>query len=75
MKYGEHMVYFTDIRATEHYLEEHARDVPWDKVVEIIFTTKNPRKKGDKFEIEKEGYYILFEIKDTVLYIINAKRS
>ena len=68
------MVYFTDIQPTEHYLKEHEKDVPWDKVVEIILTTKNPRKKGDKFEIEKHGYYVLFEIKNKVLYIINAKK-
>lgn len=67
------MVYFTNIRPTKHYLEEHEKDVPWDKVVEIIFTTKNPRKKGNKFEIEKEGFYLLFEIKDDTLYVINAK--
>ena len=69
------MVYFTDIQPTEHYLQEHAEDVPWDKVVELIFVIKNPRKKGNKFEIEKDGYYLLFEVKDTVLYVINAKRS
>ncbi len=68
------MVYFTDIQPTDHYLEEHEKDVPWDKVVEIIFSTKNPRKKEDKFEIEKEGYYVLFEIKNNVLYVINAKK-
>ena len=49
------MVYFTDIQPTTHYLKEHAKDVPWDKVVEIIFSIKNPRKKDDKFEIEKQG--------------------
>ncbi len=69
------MVYFTAIQPTTHYLEEHAREVPWDKVVEIIFGTKNPRKKGGKFEIDKGGYYILFEIKGKVLYVINAKKS
>jgi len=67
------MVYFKDIEPTEHYLKEHSKDVPWDKVVGIIFTTKNPKKKQDKFEIEKDGYYILFEIKDNILYVINAK--
>ena len=40
-----------------------------------IFSTKNPRKKEDKFEIEKEGYYILFEVKNNVLYVINAKKT
>ena len=69
------MVYFIDIQPTDHYLENHAHDVAWDKVVEIIFATKNPRKKGDKFEIEQEGYYILFEIKNNVLFVINAKKS
>jgi hypothetical protein len=68
------MVYFTDIQPTEHYLEEHEKEVPWDKVVEIIFSTKNPRKKEDKFEIEKNGYYVLFKIKNNVLYVINAKK-
>lgn len=69
------MVYFTDIQPTEHYAEEHEKDVPWDKVVEIILTTKNPRKKDDKFEIETEKYYILFKIENNILYIINAKKK
>lgn len=69
------MVYFTDIQPTEHYLEEHEQDVPWPKVVEIILTTKNPRKKGDKFEIEKDGYYLLFKVEQSVLYVINAKQT
>lgn len=68
------MVYFTEIKQTSHYIENHEREVPWDKVVEIILTTKNPRKKGNKFEIEKDNYYILFEIKNNILYIINAKK-
>ena len=68
------MVYFTEIEPTDHYLEEHEQDVPWNKVVEIIFSTKNPRKKGDNYEIEKDGYYILFEIKKNILYVINAKK-
>lgn len=69
------MVYFADIEPTDHYLEEHEKDVPWDKVVEIIFSTKNPRKKGDNYEIERDGYYILFEIKNNILYVINAKKE
>jgi len=68
------MVYFTSIEPTQHYLDYHAKNVPWDKVVEIILTTKNPRKKGNKFEIKKEGYYILFKIEKNTLYVINAKR-
>jgi len=68
------VVYFTEIYPSEHYIEYHEKDVPWHKVIEIIFSTKNPRKKGDKFEIEDENYYILFEIKNNVLYVINAKK-
>ncbi|MGV8087160.1 MAG: hypothetical protein ACP5N1_06025 [Candidatus Woesearchaeota archaeon] len=69
------MVYFTDIQPTKHYLEEHEKDVPWDKVVEIIFSIKNPRKKEDKFEIETQKYYLLFKIENNILYVINAKRK
>ena len=68
------MVYFTEIRPTEHYLENHASDVPWEKVVKLIFTTKNPRKKGEKFEIENVEYYLLFEVQNGILFVINAKR-
>jgi hypothetical protein len=32
------------------------------------FSTKNPQKKGDKSEIDKEWYHVLFEIKNNVLY-------
>lgn len=67
------MVFFKEIRPTEHYIENHQEDVPWHKVVEIILTTKNPRKKMGKFEIEKDGVYILFKIEDGVLWVINAK--
>ena len=67
------MVYFTEIQPKTHYQEEHEKEVPWHKVVEIILATKNPRKKGTKFEIENQDCYILFEIKDKVLYVINAK--
>ena len=68
------MVYFNDIQPTDHYIKFHQQEVPWDKVVEIIFTIKNLRKKGDKFEIEKDNYYILFEIRNNILYVINAKK-
>jgi hypothetical protein len=69
------MVYFTSIQPTEHYLTEHQKDVSWDKVVEIIFSTKNPRKKEDKFEIENGEYYLLFKIENNILFVINAKRK
>jgi len=68
------MVYFTEVLPTQHYLDEHQRDVPWDDVVRIIVSTKNPRKKEDKFEIETDNYYILFKIENNALFVINAKR-
>ncbi|MDD4878001.1 MAG: hypothetical protein PHO02_03120 [Candidatus Nanoarchaeia archaeon] len=69
------LVFFRRIVPSRHYLEEHLKDVPWDKVVEIIFATKNPRKKGSKFEIESNGYYVLFEAKKGIIYVINAKKE
>ena len=69
------MVYFTAIKKTEHYEENHEMDVPWSEVVEIIFkSSKAMRKKGNKYEIETDKYYILMDLKSTVLYVINAKR-
>ena len=67
------MVFFTDVKKTEHYSKFHEKDVSWDTVVSIIFSVKNPRKKGAKYEIEQNGFYILFEIKNNTLYVINAK--
>ncbi len=67
------MVYFTNIKPTEHYLEKHSANVPWDKVLEIILTTKNPRKKKSKIEYENDGKYVLCELKDKTLWVINAK--
>ena len=69
------MVYFKDIQPTQHYLDEHSKEVPWDKVVEIIFSTKDPQKRENKFQIEKDGYYILFKIENKILYVINAKKQ
>ena len=69
------MVYFTAIKKTKHYEEQHEQNVPWSEVVEVIFkSSKNIKKKGDKYEIETERYYILMELKSNVLYVINAKR-
>ena len=69
------MVFFRKIIPTEHYLKEHQHQVPWHMVVDIILTTKSPKKKGDKFEIENDEYYVLFKIKDGTLWVINAKRN
>ncbi len=68
-------ILFKSIKPTRHYITEHSKEVPWHKVVEIILTTKNPRRKNEKYEIEKNGYYVLFEIKNKILYVINAKKT
>ena len=73
-QHGDGMVYFKEIRPTDHYLQEHEQDVPWNRVVEIIMATKNPRKKGGKFEIETNDEYVLFERRENIIYVINAKK-
>lgn len=69
------MVYFTDIKKTQHYKDFHEREISWRKAVEIILTTKNKRKKKDKIEIETDKYYLLCELKGNILWVINAKRQ
>ena len=68
------MVYFKEIRPTIHYLNEHQKEVSWEEVIRIILTTKNPRKKGETFEIETQEHYIVFAVYDGILFVINAKR-
>lgn len=70
------MVYFKEIQKTEHYKEFHERQFPWLEVITVIVCSKKQiRKKDGKLEIETERYYILCELKDTILYVINAKRK
>lgn len=69
------MVFFTAIEPSKHYLEHHAHDLPWDEVVTIILRTKNPRKKGERFEIETENHYVLFMVEAQKVVVINAKRG
>lgn len=64
---------FKSIKKTRHYKEYHEKFVPWSKVVEIILTTKQRRKKGDKIEIKTDKFYVLCELKDKTLWVINAK--
>ncbi len=69
-------MYFKAIRRTKHYIENHEREVPWNEVYTIVYkAAKYMRKKGDKIEIEFEGYYFLCEMKEGYLYVINAKRN
>ena len=66
-------MYFEKMKPTKHYQEEHETDVPLDKVADIVLRTKNPRKNGETYEIENEGYYIVFKIEKNILWVINAK--
>ena len=67
-------MYFKEIRKTKHYKENHEKDFPWSKIIEKILTNKNPRKKDNKIKIKTDNYYILCEIKDNILWVINAKQ-
>jgi len=67
------MVYFKSIKKTLHYTIHHEKNFPWSKVIEIILTTKNMRKKNDKIEIETDKHYILCRLENNTLWIINAK--
>lgn len=66
-------MHFTSIKKTKHYKEHHEKSVPWSKVIEIILTTKQRRKKEDKIEIKTDRFYVLCELKDKTLRVINAK--
>ena len=61
-------------KKSEHYIREHEKEVPWNEVISVILRSiKNARKKGSKIEIENKRYYILCEIINKELHIINAK--
>ncbi|MBW2969463.1 hypothetical protein KY314_05125, partial [Candidatus Woesearchaeota archaeon] len=68
-------LYIKCVKSTKHYRQNHLKDVPWNKVLELVSSTKNPRRYGNKFEIKKQGYYILFELKHKIAFIINAKKT
>lgn len=63
---------FKEIKPTRHYIEHHS-NIPWYKVVEIILTSKDRRKKGDKIAVKQGNRYILCELKNNILWVINAK--
>ena len=66
---------FNRIKKTEHYKQHHEENFPWSDVVNVIFqSSKSMKRKGNKIEIEDNKYYILCEIKDQTLWVINAKR-
>jgi len=69
------MVYFKSIRKTLHYIIHHEKKFPWSKVIEVILTSKNMRKKDSMIEIETDKYYILCRLENNILWVINAKHK
>jgi len=68
-------MYWEEIKRTEHFETFHKGTLAWSDVIHRIYTIKNKRKKGNKIEIEDETVYILCELKDKVLYVINVKKK
>ena len=68
-------MYWKEIRRSEHFEKYHKGALAWSDVISLIHTIKNKRKKGDKIEIENNKFYILCELKDKILYIINVKKK
>ena len=68
-------MFFREIKATRHFVEEHEHKFPLHEVAEVIVSTKNQRKKGDCIEIEDDRHYILFKKEKDVIWVINAKRK
>lgn len=68
-------MHYRSIRKTEHYKTHHEKHFPWSKVIEIILTTKIKRRKGDEIQIKTKNHYILCQLKDDILWVINAKHQ
>ena len=68
-------MYWKEIRRSRHFIEYHKGSLAWSEVVNLLYLIKNKKKKGNKIEIEDEKFYILCEMKDKTLYVINVKRK
>ena len=68
-------MYWKEIRRSEHFEQYHKGTLTWTDVVRLIHAIKNKRKKGNKIEIEDAKFYILCELKNKILYVINVKRK
>ncbi|MFH1053617.1 MAG: hypothetical protein V1740_04350 [Candidatus Woesearchaeota archaeon] len=68
-------MHWEEIRRSEHFELYHKGTLAWNEVIRLIYIIKNKRKKGDKIEIEDDKFYILCELKDKILYVINVKRK
>lgn len=68
-------MYWREIKRSKHFEECHKGTLAWNDVIRLIYAIKNKRKKGDKIEIEDNKIYILCELKDKILYVINVKKK
>lgn len=68
-------MYWEEIKRSQHFEEYHKETLAWSDVIRLIYEIKSKRKKGDKIEIEDARFYILCELKERVLYVINVKRK
>lgn len=68
-------MYWEEIRRSDHFEKYHKGALAWSDIVRLIYIMKNKRRKGDKIEIEDDKFYILCELKDKILYVINVKKK
>jgi hypothetical protein len=68
-------MYFEAIKRSKHFEKYHKGTLAWSDVISLIWLIKSKRKKGNKIEIEDARFYILCELKNKVLYVINVKRK
>jgi hypothetical protein len=66
-------MYWKEIRRSDHFEEHHKGALAWSDIVRLVYTIKDKRRKGNKLEIEDKRVYILCELKDKVLHVINVK--
>ena len=66
-------MYWKEVKRSDHFEQYHKGALAWSDVVRLICAIKNKRKKGDRIEIEDDRFYILCELKDKILYVINVK--
>jgi len=68
-------VWFKEVRKSVHFDEYHKGTLAWNELLQLIYSIKKGRKKGDKFEIQNDRLYILGEVNGKILYIINVKKK
>ncbi len=68
-------MYFKAIKRSKHFERYHRATLAWSDVIRLIYAIKSKRKKKNKIEIEDERFYMLCELKDKTLYVINVKKK